>query len=54
MLYESAKSKVLLDDDVCNDVITTGLAQHEPVYIPLTAAMTNLIWVVSVAQVKWV
>lgn len=50
-LYQTAQTKVLLDDDVCS-MLDVGLKRVMGDNIPFTAAMTNRICIVSVAQVK--
>jgi hypothetical protein len=51
--YETTHAQVLLNDDIWHGV--SGRATTARVAgLPLTAPMTNRIWVVSVAQVKWV
>lgn len=53
-LDETAESEVLLNDDIWGHGVSTGInfGIRNDNNIPLTAAMTNRICVVSVAHVK--
>lgn len=55
---EPTHAQVFLDDDICKilgQIRSMRFLWNKALEnLPLTAPMTNLIWVVSVAQVKWV
>ena len=52
-LYQTAQPEVLLNNNICR-ALDTGLTTCDRQDVPFTAAMTNRICIVSVAQVKWV
>lgn len=53
-LYQTTQAEILLDDNICSNVRRMFNQVDSKLGLPLTAAMTKRIWLVSVAHVKCV